>query len=219
MSDDDNTPTERPFRKPRIQTSDDRGAAALQRRSMAPTTPAETVPMPIIDEDPADMTGPFDLFEPARIERRKRPGDSVVELAAKLRRDRPDPYDLLAQLAFEHVDSKEAARKERRANESQSKELDAQFKAFLAQQPGGKRFDELAAAVADLSPVRSSLKWLQRSVIVIVVAIGTWLYARGGKETAIDMKIEALEKTADRLETLVDQMRHMAPSHTHEDHP
>jgi len=130
MSDEDDTLRQT---KRRIQTSDDR---ALQHR---PAKSSPGIPMPEID-DPADTTSPFDLFKPERMERHRRRGDSVVALAQRLREERPDPYDLLAQLAFEHIDAKE---KDRSANS----ELEKQFKAFLAQQPGGVEFENIKRTI------------------------------------------------------------------------
>lgn len=132
MSNSDDTPTERKL-KPRIQSSD---ARALQHRH----TSAVGIPVPAIEDDPENMTGPFDLFDMALAERRRRPGDSVAELAAKLRRERPDPYDLLAMFAFEHVD---ATKRDRSANQ----ELDKQFRSFMTQQPGGKEFEDVKRTV------------------------------------------------------------------------
>lgn len=187
MGRNDDTPT---FTRKaaRVQTSDDRALASASRRAPAP--PAG---VPVMSDGPDETTNPFDLFEPQRLARHHhRRGDSAVELAAKLRAERPDPYDLIATMAYELTASKQEARSE----------LDAKLVAFLDVQPGGPRFDALAAAVAELAPVRRGLRWLQASVVIVVLGIGTWLYQRGGTETATAMRIEALEKLTAKLEAL-----------------
>lgn len=175
---------------PVVMSDEDR--ALQSRRNRAP----HAAPPQYNDED--GQTGPFDLFAPERRTRRRR-GDSAVELAAKLRRDAPDPYDLIAALAFELTDAKEDDRTGR-------KELEKRLSAFLDVQPGGAKFDEIAAAItelrnqsAELAPVRRGLRWLQASVVVVVVGIGGWLYARGGEERETRLRIQALEKQVEAL--------------------
>lgn len=196
------TPPARPdARRPRrIQTSDDRDLAARRSRTNPHGVPAH-VPPPAEPPEPEDMdtTSPVDLFAPQRAEQRRR-GDSVSQLAAQLRLAQPDPYDLIAALGFELTDAK---RQDRSAN----KELERQLKTFLAQQPGGQRFEELAKSVADLAPLSSAVRWLTRSFVAVAIAIGCWLYARGGKETAIDMRIDQLQKDSERVQSTVEKLQ------------
>lgn len=181
MGSEDETPTERK-RKPRVQTSDDR---ALQHRH----TSAVGIPVPSIEDDPADMTSPRDLFDPVRMDRHRRRGDSAMALAAKLRDERPDPYDLIAAMAFEFTDAKEQDR-------SANKELDIQFKAFLEQQPCGKEFDDLKRTVG---------LWRWIGSAVLVAALGSLglglsaLWARAEHEGEIRVKIDRLQQDVQQL--------------------
>jgi hypothetical protein len=119
---------------------------------------------------------------------------AVAELAAQLRRLGIDSIDGLAALAVKLDETKQRERTGR-------KDLEKQLEAFLRVQPGGEKFDELAAAVArlenqmiELEPYRSltrKIGWgLLGTVIVMVVGVCAWFYARGGKEMAVDMQLE-----------------------------
>lgn len=120
--------------------------------------------MPEIEEgDPSEMTSPRELFEPERMERHQRRGDSAMSLAAKLRAERPDAYDLIAAMAFEFTSAKEQDR-------SANQELDKQFKSFLSQQPGGKEFEDLKRTVG-------LWKWI--GTAFVIPALGSLVLALG----------------------------------------
>lgn len=197
MSDRDDTPTFK--RKARVQSGDARALASAAHRKLAPATG-----VPIMHPDTDETTDPFDLFDPQRVKRHRRREDSAVELAAQLRHGATDPYDLIAAMAFELTDNKQEAR-------SGSSELDAKLEAFLSVQPGGAKFTELSAAVAELAPVRGGLRWLQASLVIVVLGIGGWLYARGGKETAIDMRIEQLREDVKTMQGKIDRLTRQIP--------
>lgn len=180
MNDDDKTPPWTP--KAKMQSSDGRALASRKHRA-----PADGVP---IVPAPEDTTTPFDLFAPERRTRRRQ-AESVAQLADRLREAKPDPYDLIAALGFEVTDSK-------RETKSQSKELERQLGEFLAIQPGGKRFDRLV----------SFMRWLAGGVFFAALAIGAWLFARGGLEMKTDMRLQALEKAVDRLVDKADKADH-----------
>lgn len=177
-----------------MMTDTDR-ALAGKRRQVSHPSPA--VPS-LVD---TDETSPFDLPDPGRA--RRRHGDSVSQLAARLRGDDADAYDQLAALTFE-VD------RIKRDDKSGRRDLEKQLEAFLKVQPGSKQFEELVKDVAahgkeltELAPVRRGLRWLQASVVLVVIGIGGWLYARGGSDTATLMRIDALEKKVERIESLI----------------
>lgn len=130
----------------------------------------------------------------------------VAELAAQLRRAGLDPFVIGAALSIKVHDARER-------QETGKKELEEQLEAFLRVQPGGEKFDDLAKIVStlqqqqlELAPVRRGLRWLQASVVLVVVGIGGWLYTRGGDEREVKLKIQMLEKDNERLGRLVERL-------------
>lgn len=176
MNDDDDTP---PLRR-RFQTSNDRDAAARRSQPRMDGVPTQ--------HDPEDTTNPYDLFEPTR-PRRRRVSDSVLELATKLRRDAPDPYDLIAAMAFELTHAKE---QDRSANQA----LEEQLSGFLKQQPGGKEFD-------DLKRKMGIAQWL--GGLVLAAAIGSLglgvsaLRSQAIHEGELNVTIERLKQDVQQL--------------------
>lgn len=86
-----------------------------------------------------------------------------------------------------------------------------------------KKVTELQGGMQELSPVRSLVRWigwgLVGTILVVAIGGGSWLYARGGKEERIDLKIEGLEKLTDKIVERLDQM-YARERHSHEEpHP
>lgn len=195
---DDDTPRQRPPSSNGTHWDDERRALVGRRRivTAARGVTIESVPSEFTDDE---GTNPLDLFAPGRHERRGSPGRvSEHDLAERLRTADGDAYEAIATLA---VELSAAKQRERSAN----KDLDKQFRAFLAQQPGGARFDELAAKVAGhdqvITPTRAIARWAAGIAFAALLAVGAFLYHRGADEQSVRDQLQQLARDLSRLES------------------
>ena len=193
---DDRTPRGWVSKRPgRAMTSDDRALAHRVR-----TNPLG-VPIPETVVDQSNDTNPFDIFDPARPRRRNRPSDSVVALANQLREDRRDPYELIAEAAFEVVDMKREHRKE------------------LEQERSANAQREIDTETVLQGP-RKAHKATRRNLIAAVIAAAASIGAAAKQWVGHDSdrdrdRIEQMEKSIDRIDIELRAVRlelsHLSP--------
>lgn len=192
---------------------------------------------------PSEYTGD-DVTSPRAVFDFERPdyATQIAELAMQLRRSGIDPLVASAALSVSLHREKERERTGKRELEEKLEEFlrvqpgGAKFSELeravddLARdiedtrKPGA--FDELARSVTELkngmielAPVRSLIRWIGWGLVISVLGgglgIGGWLYARGGKETAVDMRLQALEKNVDKIVERLDQTYRRSHEDTH----
>lgn len=178
MADDD-----KPRRRGRMMTSDDRALVGERRRREERTSP-RGIPV-LADEYGDEDTDPRDLL-------RRDPTDEDIELAHQLGRDLREPLTILDFAKF--------LRGERRRHEehrSGNRELDGRLVELLKHPPN----EATAELQRDMNDARRGIRIAKRIAIVAIsgalAALGGWadkLWSRAASEGAANIRLERVER-------------------------
>lgn len=218
--DDDPTPRERG--RARLQTAEDRDLASDARRRRQARSHPLGVPL-LPRSDPEDFAPDQETTDPLAL-LPSVPDERVVAAVRRAGRDTEQPvrYLELAQLL---TIVKEQIRKERhKAQEDSERRQAEEMRELLDRPPREVHYrlvkevedgrEDLRALRAELTDQGKSMalarKLIAAALIAGLGALGTvakGLYERGGRETAIDLRLERCEKDIEHLERVNERER------------